>query len=103
MVDNGTSYALFGLHLPADCTFVGSVKWGSIGYTVAALLGTSTTAPERHHLLLVGDGSFQLTAQELSTILRHDHKPVIFLINNGGHTIERGYLGRIEHYNDIAT
>lgn len=103
LVDNGTSYALFGLRLPTGCTFVGSVNWGSIGYSVAALLGTLTAAPHRRHLLFVGDGSFQLTAQELSTILRHDHKPVIFLLNNGGYTIERGYLGRTEPYNDIAT
>ncbi|WP_429427038.1 thiamine pyrophosphate-dependent enzyme [Nocardia sp. GAS34] len=103
LVDNGTSYALFGLQLPPGCTFVGSVNWGSIGYSVAALLGTLTAAPDRRHLLFVGDGSFQLTAQELSTILRHDHKPVIFLINNGGYTIERGYLGKSESYNDIAT
>ncbi|MFE2958566.1 alpha-keto acid decarboxylase family protein [Nocardia tengchongensis] len=102
LVDNGTSYALFGLKLPPGCTFVGSVNWGSIGYSVAALLGTLTAAPDRRHLLFVGDGSFQLTAQELSTILRHDHKPVIFLINNGGYTIERGYLGKTESYNDIA-
>jgi indolepyruvate decarboxylase len=101
-VDNGTSYALFGLKFPPKCTFVGSVNWGSIGYSVGALLGTLTAAPERRHLLFVGDGSFQVTAQELSTILRHDHKPVIFLINNGGYTIERGYLGKNESYNDIA-
>ena len=50
----------------------------------------------------MGDGSFQVTAQELSTILRHDYRPVIFLINNGGYTIERGYLGKAEPYNDIA-
>ncbi len=101
-VDNGTSYALFGLKFPPKCTFVGSVNWGSIGYSVGALLGTLTAAPERRHILFVGDGSFQVTAQELSTILRHDHKPVIFLINNGGYTIERGYLGKDETYNDIA-
>jgi len=101
-VDNGTSYALFGLTFPRNCTFVGSVNWGSIGYSVGALLGTLTAAPERRHILFVGDGSFQVTAQELSTILRHDHKPVIFLINNGGYTIERGYLGKTETYNDIA-
>jgi indolepyruvate decarboxylase len=101
-VDNGTSYALFGLKFPPNCTFVGSVNWGSIGYSVGALLGTLTAAPERRHILFVGDGSFQVTAQELSTILRHDHKPVIFLINNGGYTIERGYLGKNETYNDIA-
>ena len=73
-----------------------------IGYSVGALLGTLTAAPERRHILFVGDGSFQVTAQELSTILRHDHKPVIFLINNGGYTIERGYLGKTEPYNDVA-
>jgi indolepyruvate decarboxylase len=101
-VDNGTSYALFGLKFPPKCTFVGSVNWGSIGYSVGALLGALTAAPERRHILFVGDGSFQVTAQELSTILRHDHKPVIFLINNGGYTIERGYLGKTETYNDIA-
>jgi indolepyruvate decarboxylase len=100
--DNGTSYAIFGLKLPPDCTVVASVIWGSIGYSVGALLGALTAAPGRRHLLFVGDGSFQETAQELSTILRHDCKPVIFLINNGGYTIERGYIGKTAHYNDIA-
>jgi indolepyruvate decarboxylase len=101
-VDNGTSYALLGLKLPPNCTFIGSVNWGSIGYSVGALLGALTAAPDRRHLLFLGDGSFQVTAQELSTILRHDYKPVIFLINNGGYTIERGYLGKSEPYNDVA-
>ena len=61
-----------------------------------------TAAPERRHILFVGDGSSQVTAQEVSTLLRHYHKSVIFLINNGGYTIERGYLGKDEAYNDIA-
>jgi len=101
-VDNGTSFVLLGLRLPANCTFIGSINWGSIGYAVGALLGALTAAPDRRHLLFIGDGSFQVSAQELSTILRHDHKPVIFLINNGGYTIERGYLGKTESYNDVA-
>jgi indolepyruvate decarboxylase len=103
IAEDGTSYAAFGLHLPRNCTFVSQAIWGSIGYTVGALLGTLTAAPERRHLLFVGDGSFQLTAQELSTMLRHNYKPVIFLINNGGYTIERCWLGKTAHYNDIAT
>src|SRR5215470_18014505 len=101
-VDNGTSFVLLGLELPSNCTFVGSINWGSIGFSVGALLGALTAAPERRHLLFIGDGSFQVSAQELSTILRLDHKPVIFLINNGGYTIERGYLGKTESYNDVA-
>jgi indolepyruvate decarboxylase len=94
IAEDGTSYGAFGLRLPPDCTFVSQVIWGSIGSTVGSLLGTLTAAPERRHLLFAGDGSFQLTAQELSTMLRHDCKPVIFLINNGGYTIERCYLGK---------
>ena len=101
-VDNGTSFVVLGLKLPRNCTFVGSINWGSIGFSVGALLGALTAAPDRRHILLVGDGSFQVSAQELSTILRHDHKPVILLINNGGYTIERGYLGKAEPYNDVA-
>ena len=102
LTDNGTSYAIFGFRLPPKCTVVASVIWGSIGYSVGALLGTLTAAPERRHLLFIGDGSFQETAQELSTMLRHDCKPVIFLINNGGYTIERGYMGKTADYNDVA-
>jgi indolepyruvate decarboxylase len=102
VADGGTSYASAGLHLPPDCTFVSQLIWGSIGYSVGSLLGTLTAAPDRRHLLFVGDGSFQLTAQEISTILRHDYKPVIFLINNGGYLIERCYLGKTSPFNDVA-
>jgi indolepyruvate decarboxylase len=41
-------------------------------------------------------------AQEVSTTLRHDYKPVIFLINNGGYTIERCWLGKTLRFNDVA-
>ncbi len=102
LTDNGTSYAIFGFKLPPKCSVVASIIWGSIGYSVGALLGTLTAAPQRRHLLFIGDGSFQETAQELSTMLRNDCKPVIFLINNGGYTIERGYMGKTADYNDIA-
>jgi indolepyruvate decarboxylase len=102
IAEDGTSYASFGLQLPPNCTFVSQPIWGSIGYTVPSLLGTLTAAPDRRHLLFVGDGSFQLTAQEVSTMLRHDYKPVIFLINNGGYTIERCWLGKTSRFNDVA-
>jgi indolepyruvate decarboxylase len=102
VAEDGTSYASAGLQLPPNCSFVSQVIWGSIGYSVGSLLGTLTAAPHRRHLLFVGDGSFQLSAQEISTMLRHDYKPVIFLINNGGYTIERCWLGKTSKFNDVA-
>ena len=101
--DDGTSdVGVWGLNLPSGCTLITQAVWGSIGYSVGSLLGTLFAAPARRHLLFVGDGSFQLTAQELSTMLRHDLKPVILLINNGGYTIERAILGKNASYNDVA-
>jgi indolepyruvate decarboxylase len=56
-------------------------------------------AQDRRAVLFVGDGSFQVTCQDLSTMIRNRIKPVIFLLNNDGYTIERVIS---DHpYNDI--
>jgi indolepyruvate decarboxylase len=103
LAEDGTSnFGAGSLRLPPDCTFVSQAVWQSIGYATASLLGTLLAAPQRRHLLFTGEGSFQLTAQELSTILRYDLKPFVFLINNRGYTIERAILGRDAKYNDVA-
>ncbi len=104
VAENGTSSAgAAGLHLPCRSTLITQSVWGSIGYSLGCLLGTLLAAPQRRQILFIGDGSFQLTAQELSTIVSHELKPYIFLINNGGYTIERALLGRSAKYNDIAS
>jgi indolepyruvate decarboxylase len=43
-----------------------------------------------------------MTVQELSTVMRHDLKPLIFVINNSGYTVERAVLGKSAKYNDVA-
>lgn len=46
---------------------------GSIGYSIDACQGGALAAKENHDrrmLLVVGDGSFQMTVQEVSTIMR---------------------------------
>jgi len=103
IAEAGTSnIGLSAQRLPADTAFVASNIWGAIGYTLPALFGSLLAAPERRHLLFIGDGSFQLTAQELSSILRYDQRPIIVLIDNAGYTIERYILGMDRTYNDIA-
>ena len=76
------------LNLPEGARFEVQMQYGSIGWSVGATLGYSVGAPDRRPIALIGDGSFQLTAQEVSTIIRYGLKPIIFLINNGGYTIE---------------
>ena len=100
--ENGTSLSgVTALTMPTGVTVLSQALWGSIGYSLPACFGSMIAAPERRHLLFIGDGSFQLTMQELSSILRHKLKPIIFLINNDGYTIERLILGEAASYNDI--
>ncbi|MCG8586611.1 MAG: thiamine pyrophosphate-dependent enzyme, partial [Pirellulales bacterium] len=77
-----------GLQLPAESTFEIQMQYGSIGWSVGATLGYCAGAADRQVIALIGDGSFQLTAQEVSTMIRYGFRPLIFLINNGGYTIE---------------
>ena len=85
--------------MPKGTTFLGQMFYGSIGYSVGATVGACLAAPGRRVALFVGDGAFQVTGQELSTIMRNGLKPVIFLLNNDGYTIERVICDR--PYNDI--
>jgi indolepyruvate decarboxylase len=85
--------------MPEGATFIGQTFYGSIGYTVGATLGAGMAAQDRKVVLFVGDGSFQVTCQDLSTMIRNHLRPVIFLINNDGYTIERVIVDHA--YNDI--
>ena len=102
IAETGTSmFGTLATPIPDDATFIAQCLWGSIGYTVGAVLGAAMAAPTRRTLLFVGDGSFQLTAQELSTVIRHKLTPIVFLLNNDGYTIERAIHGANMTYNDI--
>ncbi len=102
VAENGCAQAgLAEVRLPADTNYIGQSVWGSIGYTLPALLGSLLAAPERRQLLFIGDGSLQMTAQEISTMLRQGLKPIIFVLNNRGYTIERVILGPQAEYNEI--
>jgi pyruvate decarboxylase len=43
---------------------------------------------DRRLVSVIGDGSFQLTAQEVSNMIRHRQEILIFLVNNRGYVIE---------------
>ncbi len=102
LADLGTAfYGASDLLLPSQAIFISQPLWGSIGYTLPALLGTQLADPKRRHILFIGDGGLQQTVQELSTICRQGLKPIIFLINNDGYTIERTIHGEKQSYNDI--
>ncbi len=77
------------LQLPKDCPFEIQMQYGSIGWSVGALLGMQAALHLKKRVIaLIGDGSFQMSAQEISTLIRYDFKPIIFLMNNASYGIE---------------
>ncbi|KAI9822429.1 MAG: Pyruvate decarboxylase 1 [Pycnora praestabilis] len=106
ITETGTSnFGIWETRFPKGVTSISQTLWGSIGYTVGACQGAALAAKEtgnRRTILFVGDGSFQLTCQELSTMIRQKLNPIIFVICNEGFTIERFIHGWDATYNDIA-
>ncbi len=80
--------------------FIVQAYYSSIGYCTPAALGVALARPGKRPLVLTGDGAFQMTAQEVSTMIRERCPGVIVLINNDGYLIERK-LHDDGLYNDI--
>jgi indolepyruvate decarboxylase len=55
---------------------------------------------DRRTVVIVGDGAFQMTGMELSTIVRHKFPAIIILLDNGGYGTER-FLHPSCNFNDI--
>lgn len=83
-------FSALKLQLPFNHSHEVQMAYGSIGWSVGATLGYAMAAAKenRRVISLIGDGSFQLTAQEVATMIRYQVNPIIFLINNYGYTIE---------------
>lgn len=96
-------YGLSQIRLPRGVTYITQGGWQSIGYATPSTFGACIAAPERRVLLFTGDGSLQLTAQEISSMLANDCKPIIFVLNNCGYTIEKYLNVKTENqlYNQI--
>lgn len=87
------------------CQFVGQPFYGSIGYALPATLGASLAIKDYKKpgrvILFQGDGSAQMTLQELASYIRFEIDPIIFMLNNSGYSVERVIKGPTRSYNDI--
>lgn len=84
--------SLFGaadLCIHRQSEFLSSAYYATMGFAVPAALGAQAANPKRRPIVLVGDGAFQMTGMELSTILRRGGNPVVIVLNNHGYTTER--------------
>lgn len=77
VTETGTAnFGIWESRFPKSVMGVTQVLWGSIGWSVGAAQGAALAVKDleqdRRTILFVGDGSFQLTCQEVSTMLKHN-------------------------------
>ena len=85
-------FASIDLRVHRRTQYLASAYYTSMGFAMPAALGVHCAAPDRRALILVGDGAFQMTGTELSTLARHRFNPIVIVFNNKGYSTERFIL-----------
>jgi indolepyruvate decarboxylase len=98
-----TSLGLTPTTLPDGVRLEAQVLWGSIGWATPAALGVALADPDRRTVLITGEGSHQLTANDIGAMGRFGANVIVFVLNNSGYLIERALEENPDWtYNDLA-
>jgi indolepyruvate decarboxylase len=94
-------FASIDLRVHQRSDFLACAYYTSMGFATPAALGAHVARPDHRPIIMVGDGAFQMTGTELSTIARLGLNPIVIVFNNAGYSTERYILEG--PFNDIAT
>jgi acetolactate synthase-1/2/3 large subunit len=75
-------------------SLVTSGGMGTMGFGLPASIGAKIGCPEKPVIAFLGDGGFQMTIQELGTIMQYNVPVKIIILNNG-------YLGMVRQWQNM--
>jgi indolepyruvate decarboxylase len=81
--------------------FIAPAYYTSMGFATPAALGAQTARPDARVIAIVGDGAFQMTGMELSTLVRRKLPVIVIVLDNGGYGTERLLHPGEFRFNDI--
>jgi acetolactate synthase I/II/III large subunit len=67
---------------------------GTMGFALPAAIGAAVAMPRRRVVAVIGDGGFQMTLQELGTIMQHQIPVKIIILNNE-------FLGMVRQWQEL--
>jgi acetolactate synthase-1/2/3 large subunit len=82
----------YGFRRPRQSLTSGGL--GAMGYGFPAALGAQIALPERQVIAFVGDGGFQMTAQELATAVQYGTNTKVVVMNNNS-------LGMVRQWQEL--
>jgi len=92
-------FASSDLVIRGQTEYIAPAYYTSMGFAVPAALGAKTARPDLKVVALVGDGAFQMTGMELSTVVRRGLALTVIVLDNQGYGTER--LLHEGSFNDI--
>jgi len=75
-------------------TYITSGGAGTMGFALPAAMGAKVAAPKKQIIAVIGDGSFQMTIQELATIAQESLPVKVVLLNNN-------FLGMVRQWQQM--
>lgn len=104
--DTGGYINLTRLRMRKGNTSSGPGNWGSLGAGFPIAAGIKIASPDRRAIMITGDGSYQMTGQELATLVKNNVDFCLIVMNNEGYTAERAIQPEkteagLDTYNDI--
>jgi len=75
-------------------TFISSGGLGTMGYGFPAAMGAKMGQPDKIVFDIAGDGSFQMSSQELATVVQNDIPVIVAILNNG-------FLGMVRQWQEL--
>jgi indolepyruvate decarboxylase len=78
-------FGAIGIRTSRRAEFIAPAYYLSMGFAVPASIGVSVANPALRPFVLVGDGAFQMTGNELSTAARLGLRPIVLVLNNDGY------------------
>lgn len=75
-------------------SFVSSGGLGTMGFGIPAAIGVKVAFPQKEVIVIVGDGGFQMTVQELGTIMQEKLAIKVIILNNQ-------YLGMVRQWQEL--
>ncbi len=94
-------FASCELVIQQQTEYLSPAYYTSMGFAVPAALGVTVARRHLRPIVLVGDGAFQMTGMELSTVARLGFEPIIIVLDNGGYGTERLLHPGEYGFNDI--
>ena len=82
-------FASTDLVIHQQTEYLAPAYYTSMGFAVPGALGAMTARPDLRAVVLVGDGAFQMTGMELSTLVRRKLAPIVIVLDNQGYGTER--------------